>query len=75
MKMKIDKSLKSLFDWKNRLLPIIMPMIDNLVLNEDERATGFSHANEIAKPNYYKVKLDNGIVTEISPTISLLSKK
>jgi hypothetical protein len=53
MKMKIDKSLKSLSDWKNPLLPIIMPMIDNLVVNEDERATGFSHANEIAKPNYY----------------------
>jgi predicted alpha-1,2-mannosidase len=45
-----------------------MPMVGKLVVNEDDRATGFSHDNEIAKPNYYKVKLDNGIVTEISPT-------
>jgi predicted alpha-1,2-mannosidase len=45
-----------------------MPMVGKLVVNEDDRAAGFSHDNEIAKPNYYKVKLDNGIVTEISPT-------
>jgi predicted alpha-1,2-mannosidase len=45
-----------------------MPVIGKLVVNEDERATGFSHDNEIAKPNYYKVKLDNGIITEMSPT-------
>ncbi len=45
-----------------------MPVIDKLVVNQDDRATGFSHNNEIAKPNYYKVKLDNGIVTEIAPT-------
>ena len=45
-----------------------MPVTGKLVVNEDERATGFSHANEIAKPNDYKVKLDNGIVTEIAPT-------
>ena len=38
------------------------------MVDEDERATGFSHANEIAKPNYYRVKFDNGIVTEMSPT-------
>ena len=45
-----------------------MPLTGKLVVNEDERATGFSHDNEIAKPHYYKVKLDNGIVTEMSPT-------
>lgn len=45
-----------------------MPVIGKLVVSEDDRATGFTHANEIAKPNYYRVKLDNGIVTEISPT-------
>ena len=45
-----------------------MPVIGKLVVNEDDRATGFSHDNEIAKPNYYRVKLDNGIVAEISPT-------
>lgn len=45
-----------------------MPLTGKLVVNEDERATGFKHENEIAKPHYYKVKLDNGIVTEMSPT-------
>ena len=45
-----------------------MPLTGKLIVNEDERATGFSHDNEIAKPHYYKVKLDNGILTEMSPT-------
>lgn len=45
-----------------------MPVIGKLVVNEEDRATGFSHDNEMAKPNYYKVKLDNGIVTEMAPT-------
>ncbi|RXK62036.1 glycoside hydrolase family 92 protein [Lacibacter luteus] len=45
-----------------------MPVTGKLVVNENERATGFKHENEIAKPHYYKVKLDNGIVTEMSPT-------
>lgn len=45
-----------------------MPVTGKLVVNEDERATGFSHQNETAKPGYYTVKLNNGITTEISPT-------
>ncbi len=45
-----------------------MPVTGKLVVNEDERATGFSHQNEIAKPHHYKVKFDNGITTEMSPT-------
>ncbi len=45
-----------------------MPVTGKLIVNEDERATAFSHDNEVAKPNYYKVKLDNGIVTEMAPT-------
>ena len=45
-----------------------MPVTGQLVVNEDERATAFNHANEIAKPNYYRVKLDNNIITEIAPT-------
>lgn len=45
-----------------------MPMIGKLVVNEDERASKFSHDNEIAKPHYYKVTLDNGITTEMAPT-------
>jgi len=46
----------------------LMPVTGRLVVNEDERATVFSHDNEIAKPSYYKIKLANGIVTEMSPT-------
>ncbi len=46
----------------------LMPMTDELVVNENLRETKFSHANEIAKPHYYKVKFDNQITTEISPT-------
>ncbi|RYY10959.1 MAG: hypothetical protein EOO04_36060 [Chitinophagaceae bacterium] len=46
----------------------LMPVSGKLVFGEDDRATGFRHENEIAKPNHYKVKLDNGITTEIAPT-------
>lgn len=45
-----------------------MPVCGKLVVNEEERATGFSHKNETARPYYYKVTLDNGITTEIAPT-------
>ena len=45
-----------------------MPMIGELVVSEDDRPAKFSHANEIGKPHYYKVTLDNGITTEMAPT-------
>ena len=45
----------------------LMPVVGRLVVNEDERASDFSHEHEIAKPNYYSVTFDNGIKTEISP--------
>jgi predicted alpha-1,2-mannosidase len=45
----------------------IMPMSE-LVVDENKREAKFSHANEIAKPNYYKVAFDNKITTEISPS-------
>jgi predicted alpha-1,2-mannosidase len=45
-----------------------MPMVGKLAVNEDERATPFSHENEVARPDYYKVQLENGIVTEMAPT-------
>ncbi len=45
-----------------------MPVMGELVVNQDERATKFSHDNEIAKPHYYRVTLDNGITTEMAPT-------
>ena len=46
----------------------LMPVTGKLALNQFERAAKFSHSNEIAKPNYYRVKLDNKIVAEVSPT-------
>lgn len=45
-----------------------MPVIDSLVVDENKRATKFSHDHETAKPNYYQVTFDNGIKTEMSPT-------
>ncbi|MGY4386366.1 putative alpha-1,2-mannosidase [Pedobacter sp. UYP24] len=45
----------------------LMPMTE-LVVDENKREAKFSHANEIAKPNYYKVQFDNKITTEISPS-------
>ncbi|WP_127132827.1 GH92 family glycosyl hydrolase [Pseudoflavitalea rhizosphaerae] len=46
----------------------LMPEVGELVVDQNKRAAVFSHANESAKPHYYKVKFDNGISTEISPT-------
>ncbi|RFS27044.1 glycoside hydrolase family 92 protein [Chitinophaga silvatica] len=45
----------------------LMPVIDKLTVNENERATGFEHTNEVAKPYYYKVTLNNNITTEMAP--------
>lgn len=45
-----------------------MPLVDSLVVDENKREAKFSHANEIAKPNYYRVQFDNKITTEIAPT-------
>ncbi|HTN22293.1 MAG TPA: GH92 family glycosyl hydrolase [Pelobium sp.] len=46
----------------------LMPTTGKLVVDENQRASGFSHDNETAKPYYYQVKLANGTNTEISPT-------
>ncbi|MFI2743665.1 GH92 family glycosyl hydrolase [Zhouia sp. PK063] len=45
----------------------LMPEIGELIVNENDRASSFSHTNEVAKPYYYKVTFDNGITSEISP--------
>jgi len=45
----------------------LMPETGELVVDENKREAKFSHASEIAKPNYYKVKFENQIITEISP--------
>jgi len=46
----------------------LMPVTGKLEVDQFKRAARFSHKNEIAKPDYYKVKLDNNITAEISPT-------
>ena len=46
-----------------------MPITGKLVVNEDERASWFSHKSETAKPYYYKVYLaDYDTEVEIAPT-------
>lgn len=45
----------------------IMPVIGDLVVDEHDRETSFSHKRETAKPHYYAVMLDNGIKSEIAP--------
>jgi predicted alpha-1,2-mannosidase len=47
----------------------LMPVTGKLTVNQYGRAARFSHQNEIAKPHYYKVKLDNNITAELSPTV------
>ncbi|GAB6121958.1 GH92 family glycosyl hydrolase [Dysgonomonas termitidis] len=46
----------------------LMPMVGELIVNQDKRAAKFSHDNEIGNPHYYKVTFDNGITTEMAPT-------
>lgn len=41
---------------------------DKPKLNRKDRALPFKHKNETAKPDYYNVKFENGIQTEITPT-------
>lgn len=47
----------------------LFPLTGDLKINEDERASWFSHKAETAKPHYYKVYLaDYDVTTEITPT-------
>ncbi|MEA4810129.1 MAG: glycoside hydrolase family 92 protein, partial [Macellibacteroides fermentans] len=46
----------------------LMPVSGKLEVNQYDRALRFNHANEVAKPHYYKVTFDNRITTEMSPT-------
>ncbi len=46
-----------------------MPVTGELKINEDERASWFSHKAEIAKPYYYSVYLaDYDVTAEVTPT-------
>ncbi|GAB4022697.1 GH92 family glycosyl hydrolase [Spirosoma koreense] len=47
----------------------IMPLTGKLRIDENERASWYSHKAEIAKPYYYSVYLaDHDVTTEIAPT-------
>lgn len=46
----------------------LMPVTGDLRVDENERAATFSHANETALPHDYRVRFDNGIGVELSPT-------
>ena len=47
----------------------LFPETGALKINEDERASWFSHKAEVSKPHYYKVYLaDYDVTTEITPT-------
>ena len=47
----------------------LMPETGELVLDARERGAEFSHDDEIARPHYYKVTFENGITTEMAPTV------
>ena len=44
----------------------VMPVSGDLKVSYKDRGARFSHKNEIARPDYYKVQFDNGTVTELS---------
>ena len=47
----------------------LFPETGKLKINEDDRASWFSHKAEVSKPHYYKVYLaDYDVTTEITPT-------
>ncbi|MDB6076677.1 MAG: alpha,2-mannosidase, partial [Akkermansiaceae bacterium] len=47
----------------------LMPVFGKLVVKEDDRASDFSHASEVANAAYYKVHLDTpGPTAEVTPT-------
>ncbi len=47
----------------------LMPVSGKLAVKEDDRASDFRHETEVARPSYYKVRLDTWKATaEVTPT-------
>lgn len=47
----------------------LMPVFGKLAVKEDERASAFRHETEVARPSYYRVRLDTWKATaEVTPT-------
>jgi predicted alpha-1,2-mannosidase len=46
----------------------LMPTVGEAIVDENARAAKFTHADEVAKPFYYRVKLASGVTVEMAPT-------
>ncbi|GIF08938.1 GH92 family glycosyl hydrolase [Actinoplanes siamensis] len=53
---------------RNRMSVMPVPAGGNLTGQPSTRALAFSHDDEIARPDLYRVKLQNGLVAEMTPT-------
>src|SRR5690349_5790835 len=48
---------------------LLMPTVADVGLKNHEYAASFNHHNETARPGYYSVKLDNGVLAELTATL------
>jgi predicted alpha-1,2-mannosidase len=48
---------------------LLMPTVGDVALTNSRYASGFSHSDESARPGYYSVKLDNGVLVELTATL------
>ena len=48
---------------------LLMPTVGDVALTNTRYASGFSHGDESARPGYYSVKLDNGVLVELTATL------
>ncbi|MBG9378513.1 GH92 family glycosyl hydrolase [Panacibacter sp. DH6] len=46
----------------------LMPVTGKLAVDQYSRAASFKHGDEVARPDLYKVKMGNGVTTEMSTT-------
>jgi putative alpha-1,2-mannosidase len=46
----------------------LMPVVGDLVVDENRRAVRFRHEDETGRPHYYRVTLASGVTAEIAPT-------
>ena len=46
----------------------VLPLTDTTKIRQEKILVPFNHDNESAKPGYYKVKLDNNVVCELTAT-------
>ena len=48
---------------------LLMPTAGDVALTNSAYAASFNHKNESARPGYYSVKLDNGVLAELTATL------